>query len=82
MTPSRIAQIRQSKGLSQTQLAYILGIHTMTVSKWERGALEPDPRQVIILNALAGTKADFPSVLESAGPLKCLWLIFDKICNP
>lgn len=37
MTPERIAQIRHELGLSQRQFAELVGVHMMTVSKWERG---------------------------------------------
>ena len=40
LTPAEFAAARHSLGLSQPQLAAALDIHPMTVSKYERGALE------------------------------------------
>ena len=40
----KIVQLRTSKGLSQEQLAEILGVSRQSVSKWERGALSEIPR--------------------------------------
>ena len=40
MTPAEFADARHALELSQPQLAEALDIHPMTVSKYERGALE------------------------------------------
>lgn len=48
----RIAVIREKLGLTQTGLAGIVGVHSMTVSKWERGVLHPPHRERAILRAL------------------------------
>lgn len=45
-----ITRARKRADLSQAALASSLGIHVMTVSKWERGVYRPDPA---ILNQLA-----------------------------
>ncbi|WP_061930188.1 helix-turn-helix domain-containing protein [Aureimonas sp. AU22] len=37
---NRIAELRKAKGLTQTQLADKLGIHTITLSKLERGKIQ------------------------------------------
>lgn len=44
--------LRARLGLSQAELAAVVGVHSMTVSKWERGVLEPTPHQASILRAL------------------------------
>jgi molybdate transport system regulatory protein len=46
-----IKSLRGSLGLSQPRLAQLLGVHAMTVSKWERGVLAPNPHQRRILRA-------------------------------
>jgi molybdopterin-binding protein len=45
--------LRVRLNLSQKQLGELLGVHVMTVSKWERGVLEPNEHQKRILRALA-----------------------------
>jgi len=45
--------LRVRLGLSQKELGELLGVHVMTVSKWERGVLEPNEHQKRILRALA-----------------------------
>jgi molybdopterin-binding protein len=49
-----VAALRKRLGLSQVRLAEILGVHPMTVSRWERGRLEPSVRQRELLGTLAG----------------------------
>lgn len=39
--PNRIRELREAEGLSQTQLAELLGVHMNTVGNWEAGASEP-----------------------------------------
>ena len=41
MDGARIAKIRESKGLSQAELANLLNIHTTTLSRWENGHMQP-----------------------------------------
>jgi molybdopterin-binding protein len=48
-----LKSLRQRLDLSQKQLGEMLGVHVMTVSKWERGVLEPSEHQKRILRALA-----------------------------
>jgi len=47
------ARLRQRLGLSQSAFAQLLGVHAMTVSKWERGVLKPSAHQQRVLKALA-----------------------------
>lgn len=47
------ARLRQRLGLSQSAFAELLGVHAMTVSKWERGVLKPGAHQQRVLKALA-----------------------------
>lgn len=47
-----IAQTRKSLGLSQTALAALLGVNQATVSRFERGELEPNARTLLALEAL------------------------------
>ena len=38
----RIADARHNKGLTQKDLAYLVGVTAQAVSKWERGGSCPD----------------------------------------
>jgi DNA-binding transcriptional regulator YiaG len=48
-TPDGIRATREALGLSQAQLAEVIGRHAMTVSKWERGALRVRPYDAALL---------------------------------
>ena len=41
-TAERIKQLRKKKGLSQFELAELIGVKNNTVSTWERGTRKPD----------------------------------------
>ena len=66
MTPDRIAAIREGLGLTQAQLAQLLGVHPLTVSKWERGVLTPSSYQVDLIESFAKAKRKKPGVAFGA----------------
>ena len=47
-----VARLRKEKGLTQRQLAELVGVSDKAVSKWERGLSLPD---ISLLEPLAGT---------------------------
>ena len=47
MTAAQLARTRKRLDWSQERLAWALGVHKMTVSKWERGLL-PVPRMAAL----------------------------------
>ena len=50
MTPNEISTLRhKSLDLTQPQFGQLFGVHPMTVSKWERGQLKPNPYQVSLM---------------------------------
>ncbi len=70
LVPMDVARIRKSHGLTQARLAAIVGVHPMTVSKWERGALEPGPFERTILASLSRQPGKgSPAMAELAGVL-------------
>jgi molybdopterin-binding protein len=64
---SRLASLRLAAGLTQSRLAALVGVHPMTVSKWERGVLAPNAHQRAILGALAGGRRAAREAEELAG---------------
>lgn len=46
-------RLRRKLGLSQKELAELVGAHPMTVSKWERGVLAPSEHQRRLLERFA-----------------------------
>jgi DNA-binding transcriptional regulator YiaG len=49
MIASEIAALRTKLGLNQTQFGALMGVHAMTVSRWERAELAPTPYQVAFM---------------------------------
>jgi DNA-binding transcriptional regulator YiaG len=45
MQTEDIISTRKSLGLTQVQFAQLMGVHPITVSKWERGISPPTPYQ-------------------------------------
>jgi molybdopterin-binding protein len=69
--------LRVRLNLSQKQLGELLGVHVMTVSKWERGILEPSEHQKRILRSLAdaaetGLRASPPAKGRKHDPIRFL----------
>lgn len=62
MTPAEVVRIRTSLKMTQGQLAQLLGVHSLTVSKWERGLLRPTPHQEALLRAAESAAQRTPDV--------------------
>ena len=57
MMRERFRRLRRAMGLSQTALAEQLGVHMMTVSKWERGVVGiPEPVARLLTRLAAEAK--------------------------
>src|SRR3989337_3735965 len=52
MTPKALKAWRKENGYSQAKLAKVLGVATMTVSRWERGVREIPPFLHLALECL------------------------------
>ena len=53
MTPKEVSGLRSQLGLSQVQFGQLLGVHPLTVSRWERGLLVPTPHQTALIESFA-----------------------------
>ncbi len=62
MTPAELRAARKSLGLTQGQLAGVMGVRTATVSDWERDIHSPDgPAARLIAAYLTGYRPqDWP----------------------
>ena len=84
MTAQQIAELRQRLGLSQVQLAQLLGVHSLTVSKWERGLLAPTEHQTTLLASFGkagkANKAigeEVASLLVAVGVVAALFVLLE-----
>lgn len=50
MDKDSIVDLRRRLRLNQMEFGNLFGVHPMTVSKWERGALSPNHYQVALMN--------------------------------
>lgn len=69
MTPDQVKRIRQELGLTQAQLAQLMGVHALTVSKWERGVGSPTPHQAALLDSFAKAAKKQPGIGETVAAL-------------
>lgn len=82
MTAAEVSEIRNKLGLSQVQLAQLLGVHPLTISKWERGVSDPTPHQSALLQSFgkAGQSKqqignEVSNLLVTAGVAVALWAL-------
>lgn len=81
MNADRIKQLRKKLGISQDKLGQLLDVHTMTVSKWERGVLVPTPYQVAMMEEFEKAaskpkvKLELKHVLIAAGVVAAVFLL-------
>jgi len=47
-----VRTIRDHLGYTQARLSALLGVHALTVSRWERGSLFPTPECIRLLHAV------------------------------
>jgi DNA-binding transcriptional regulator YiaG len=51
-SPERIKQLREKLGVTQKELGEKLGVHVITVTRWETGACEPSGLAAKMLDTL------------------------------
>ena len=56
MTPTEIKAWREERGLSQREMADVLGVRQATVSRWESGERTPPPYLRLALEMLDTTE--------------------------
>ena len=84
MEGREIKQIREKLGLSQAHFGQLLGVHAMTVSKWERGALSPNGYQETLMKTFNTTaeqsqaKGQIEGILLTAGLVAALLFLLSK----
>lgn len=55
----RILNLRKQKGISQEELANIIGVSRQSVSKWESEQSTPDIEKIILLSEFFGVTTDY-----------------------
>lgn len=87
MQALQISSLRRSLGLSQVEYGQLFGAHYMTVSKWERGVLQPTAYQIALMHQFQATadarkdqaKEEVKNLLVGAGVVAALvWLLSGK----
>lgn len=67
---TRLAKLRRSRGLTQTEIAYDLGVSKATYSSWESGRIELGADRIVALaNRLCCTPNDILGYVESSDEL-------------
>lgn len=76
-----VKDLRTQLGLPQPEFGQLFGVHPMTVSRWERGALKPSPYQQALMGEFlkAAKKKDtgeeLKSLLFTAGVVAALYFL-------
>lgn len=81
MSSKDICKLRRGLGLNQDKFGQLFGIHSMTVSKWERGILTPTPYQVAMMEAFKKAakkeeiKKQLKNIIVAAGVVAAVYLL-------
>lgn len=84
MNAADVTLLRHSLDLSQVEFGQLFGAHAMTVSKWERGLLQPSAYQLALMQQFKATadgkatkdKTELKNLLVGAGVVAALiWLL-------
>lgn len=66
----RIKQLREAKGLTQAELARILGLSRSAVNAWEMGLSVPSVSYIVALSKLFGVSSDMLLGINSAPSIR------------
>jgi transcriptional regulator with XRE-family HTH domain len=69
LSAAEVTRIRRGLGLTQTQLGQLLGVHPLTVSKWEREVLSPSPHQEALLRSFQAAQKRDSEIGDEVGRL-------------
>ena len=78
----RLYHLRKEKGISQEELANIVGVSRQAVQKWESGASKPDMDNLVALSRYFGVTLDYlvtgeqpsaPEQLPCQGQFRKIW---------
>jgi transcriptional regulator with XRE-family HTH domain len=81
MTGAEIRSVREALKLSQSQFAMLLGVHAVTVSRWETGAQSPTPYQTGLIQEFSKAAKrkqavnNIATVLVTAGAIAGLFFL-------
>ena len=85
MNADEIALLRAELGLSQVEFASLVGVHPITVSKWERGITAPTEYQAALFGQFKQGAKDrevretLKNVLITAGVMLALALLLKHL---
>jgi len=85
MKPTEIRSLRESFELSQINFAQLMGVHPITVSKWERGVSPPTPYQMALLDQfqvaarIKGNRDQLKGILIGMGIAMALALLLKHL---
>ena len=66
--PRKLAKLRRRKGLSQEDLAELLGVTRVTVARWETGKLVPGTSSILKLSEVLGVPPSYFFEEETSKP--------------
>lgn len=79
-----ISKLRKDLNLNQTQFGNLFGVHSMTVSKWERGILIPSDYQIALMQEFKVSAKEsevaktLGAILLGAGVVAALYLLLSN----
>lgn len=89
MTGKEIKKIRMSLGMSQIRFSMLFGVSCVTISRWERGAIEPSPYRKILIQTFKTAREKDETIGDMAniamsqyGVIKALYILLKAAVVP